>query len=93
MRKLPLPRFMKDATETLQAATPHRQAAREARENATGLASEVEDPSTEISPEQQIARRDEIDRLRDEARREDEVVHGLTAELQTRLPSWVKITK
>jgi hypothetical protein len=84
---------MKEATETMRAGAPHRRAAIEARERATSLLREVEDPNVRLTPEQRAERREQIASLQEDARREEEAVLGLTAELETRLPAWIKITK
>jgi hypothetical protein len=81
---------MKDATETMRADAPHRRAAIEAREKATRLMREVEDPNIRLSPEQRAERRQQIASLQEDARREQEAVLGLTDELRTHLPAWIK---
>lgn len=84
---------MKDATETMRAAAPHRRAAIEARERAMSLLREGEDPNIRLSPEQRTEQRQQIAALQEDARREEEAILGLTTELQTHLPAWIKITK
>ncbi|MCL2770061.1 MAG: hypothetical protein FWD42_08140 [Solirubrobacterales bacterium] len=93
MRKLALPQFMKDANESMRASTPHLRAANEARARATSLLREIQDPNAQLSPEQRAERRRKIASLHEQARREVEVVHRLTAQLQTRLPPWTRIYK
>ncbi len=93
VRKLRQPRPMNEATETMRAHAPHRRAAIEARERATSLLREVEDPKAGLTPEQRAERRGQIAGLQKDARREEETVRGLTAKLETRLPAWIKITK
>jgi hypothetical protein len=88
--KLPQPRILKDAVEAMRASTPHLQAANATQEKLIALLREVKDEHSGLSAEEQAARREEIDRLREQARDESRAARRPMDELKERYPRWVE---
>jgi hypothetical protein len=88
--KLPLPRVLKDVVEAMQASTPHLQAANIKQEKIIALLREVKNDHSRLSPEEQAARRREIDELREQVRSEQDAARGPMDKLKARHPGWIR---
>jgi hypothetical protein len=74
----------------MQVSTPHLQAANSTREKIIALLGEVENEHSGLSPEERAARRQEIDELSKQERREQQAARRPMDELKARHPRWIK---
>jgi len=74
----------------MRASTPHLRAANETQEKINALMGEVQDEHSTLSPEERATRRQEIDELWEQARREQDGFRSQMDELKARHPRWIK---
>jgi len=88
--KLPLARVLKDTFGAIETSTPHLRTANATQEKIMALLREVENEPSRLSPEEQAARRREIDELWEQVRSDQQAARRPMDELKARHPRWIK---